>query len=531
MAQRAAPMTVIALALLAGGATAAAQELRPGTLDLRTLDSQDYGRIEDDPSLLRTPPASEEDATTREEVAPDEEEEALPFDLFEGPQTPVSRRENPEGGAAVPAGQYAAPSGTPGEGRPTEPAAAPAAAPFATLGPVRSPTFAAVPVEGRVDPASAALRASLPVRGDDPFAAQGVRLGRLLLLPSIEQEVGYSDNLGADRTEVSGAFTETRASARLLSDWSRHALEINAMAGYRRNFSGEAREEPRIGLDGQLRLDIAQDWSGTLRGALSYAREDAILAEPGLPASERPDILAYSGGAELRRDIGPLTLSVAGDLVREERDSAPSGESRDFTTATLGLRAGYEIAPSLRPFLAASLGQRVFDSDNGGDSLIHALRAGVAFDFTEKLTGEAALGYAWNAPEDGALETLSSPTVDMSLAWSPRRGTDVVLSASTYFDPDESNLTTSTVYETALALRHRATARTEFNGRIGAAFRQGDGPGARDDVTYAAEAGVTHWLNRALALTALARHERFEGDGRDADYTANSLRMGMRWQR
>ncbi|WP_185983418.1 outer membrane beta-barrel protein [Aureimonas mangrovi] len=509
-----------------------------GELRLETLDANDLGNanqslqdpfIPDAPGDPASPALPETRSTPREPEAPLAGEPALDFDLFDGPdELPRSQRQNLPIDGAEPIDR---------EVDAQVPATARDLAVFRATGPVRSPTFAPAAREDRLNPAAMGLRPSIPLGEEDPFAPDGLRAGRFLLFPVLEQEVGVSDNLDAAPDSQSGAFTETRLSARLLSDWSRHEAQINATAAYRRNFGGEAEEDPRLGLDGQMRIDINRELTALLRGAVSYAREDPILADPLLNVEDRPDVLTYSFGAELRREAGRSSLAFTGDIVREERDvDGITSGTDDFSTASLGLRAGFDISPALQPFVAASIGSRFFDEDSpitGGnrDSRIPALRGGVAFDFGEKLSGEAAIGYAWNVPEDDGLPTIGAPTFDVALNWSPRRGTDLALTAATFFDPDSSSLSTSTVYETALALQHRVTTRTLLNGRLSAAFRNREGAGSIDDTTYAAQVGLEHWLNRTMALTALARHELLESDFAPAEYTANSVRVGVRFQR
>ena len=438
---------------------------------------------------------------------------------------------------------------------------------FRPAGPVRSPTFDDLDAD-RLDSdlSLGNLRQSLPLSADDPFAPVGIRAGRFTLFPVLEQSVGYSDNLSADPKGEAGVFSQTALSARLLSDWSRHEAEINAAAVYRRNFNGSPEDEPRFDLDGRLRLDIDRDLSATLRGAFAYDRDDEA---GGGADGDSNDVFASSLGAELRREVGRSSLSATVDAVREDRsdgdDALPLGgdegpvlgedadlalqaasvpgeagsqrnlaePEQSFTTYTAGLRAGYSFAPLLKPFVAGSVGRRVFDEnhDAGGferASTIEALRAGLAFDLSEKLYGEVAFGYAWNVPDSGALPTTQSPTVDASLNWSPRRGTDVALTASTFFDPDDTNLTTSTRYRAGLAVRHRARARLDLNGEVFADYRDSD---VTPETTVAVQGGFTYWLNRQLAFISLVRHERLDSEAKGGDYTANSIRVGLRFQR
>ncbi len=486
----------------------------------------DPGQFENAPAL---PAAPAEPIDRPDDAERESQPSGLEFDLFDDPQAPRGgRRTAPE---ALPAGPAAA------QGISADRAASqPASLPFRTTGPVRSPTFSPAGAEERINRAAADLRPSFPTVETDPFAADGIRVGRFRLYPVLRQELGASDNLDDSPTEESGVFSDTVLSARLVSDWARHQAEIDASASYRRNSGGSIEEDPRFAVDARLLLDLGADWSGAVRGALAYSREDPIRTDPLLPPSDRPDVLAYSVGADLTREVGRTGLTASGDVVREERRFDGASGADDFTTATLGLRAGYAFSPALEPFVQGSLGRRMFDGREDGtgldrDSAISALRAGIAFDLGEKISGEAALGYAWNAPVAGALPTLGSPTADVSVAWSPKRGTDVLLTAATFFDPDSGGLSTSTVYETALALQHRATARLDLTGRVTAALRDRSGPSAVDDQTYAGEAGLTYWINRGLAFTALARHERLESEIEAARYSANSIRLGIRLQR
>ncbi|NDV87125.1 outer membrane beta-barrel protein [Aurantimonas aggregata] len=370
---------------------------------------------------------------------------------------------------------------------------------------------------------------------DDPFAPIGIRAGSFILFPELIQDIGASTNLDEEPGGEGGVFSETTVSARLLSDWSMHEAEFNTRLTYRRNFAGEVPEDPRAAVDGRLRLDIDRVTTATFRGALEYRREDPVEIDVALAGAERPDVLSGSASAQLQREFGRLVLGGTGTVAREDYSGLPEGFSdQSYTTLTGALRAGYRLSPALQPFLEGSLGQRLFDEtdtgDVGRDSLIPALRAGVGIDLSEKLSGEIAAGYAWNQPEDDRAETTAAPTLDASLQWSPRRGTDVTLAARTTFEPESSGQSTTVSYEGSLGVTHILTARTDLTAAITATLADSSLPSS-DEIEWIGEAGFNYWLTRSLALTGIYSHRELYSEVAGADYRADTIRLGVKLQR
>jgi|GEM_PF-3539074 len=402
-------------------------------------------------------------------------------------------------------------------------------------------------VAGEALAADSSLRTNRPAEAigriirrdaDDPFAPVGIRAGSLILYPELIQTLGASTNLDKIAGGEGGIFSETTISARLLSDWSHDEAELNSRLTFRRNFSGETRDDPEAAVDGRLRFDLDRVTTATLRGAVAYRREDVSEIDATLRNSDRPEILNASASAQLQRDFGRLRVTGTGTAAREAYFGLPSG-SRDqsYTTLTAGLRTGYELSPALTPFIEGSVGWRLFDdSNNGGasdverDSLLPSLRAGLALDLTEKLTGEIAAGYAWNLPDDPAAETTGTPTLDANLVWSPRRGTDITIAARTAFDPDTAGQSTTTSYEGSVGLRHVLTARADLTAALSAEYSDSTLPQA-DETTLTGETGITYWLNRTLAFTGLYSHQEVYAQSPGGDYSADTIRVGVKLQR
>ena len=50
-----------------------------------------------------------------------------------------------------------------------------------------------------------------------------------MLYSTLDQSIGASSNLSNSADGESGIFSETSVAARLLSDWSEHEFELNAL--------------------------------------------------------------------------------------------------------------------------------------------------------------------------------------------------------------------------------------------------------------------------------------------------------------
>ncbi|MEX6505095.1 outer membrane beta-barrel protein [Jiella sp. M17.18] len=485
------------------------------------------------------------------------------FNLFSGPSNdsaaPTLATQDFNASAAGPANTAAKPAVAvkqPGAvGSPTKPALdakATAATKKARANglPVQpNPTLTAG-VADETLPADSLLRTNRPTeaidrilrpkrKAQDPFAAVGIRAGTFILYPQLIQTLGLSSNIDATAGGKGGAFTETTVSTRLLSDWSMNEAEINSTLTYRRNFAGETRSDPDAALDGRLRLDLSHDTVATLRGAVEYKRENASDISDSYTTTQKAGVVDGSVSAELSHDFTPITLTGTATAARESYTDLPGGGTvnDNYTTLTTALRTSYDLSPALKPFIEASIGRRLFDTDYPSatgtlnrNAWIPALRAGVSIDVTEKIRGEIAAGYAWKRPDDPAAERTSAPTVDANLVWSAQRGTDVTLSARTTFEPEPTGASTTTSYQGAVGIRQQAGERTNLTAVLRAQYKNSTLP-ANDETLLTGEAGFTYWFNRSMALTGLYSHSQDFSQVKDASYHVDTVSLGVKLQR
>ncbi len=504
-------------------------------------------------AALKEEPAepSPEDDENRNERSPTPP--ARPrFDLFEGP-SPAARA-TPSNAAAMPAEPIGSP---PPE---TPPSAAyepvPEAGPLAvpadpmaeafdsnekTARVLRNGSLPAAPIRpsrleqigSRLNQRTLPLRQTGPAASDDPFAPLGLRLGAFTLYTAVEQSLGLSSNVDSKRGGEGGAFSDTALSARLQSDWSRHAAEVEALANYRRNFAGEETEQPDVTVDGALRLDVDRLTTAVLRGGVEYRKEDAADLDSLAGVEDRADRLDYRASGEVEHEFGRAYIRGTLAALRETASADKPGASNpDFSTYSGLTRVGYRFSPAFAPFVEGGLGRRVFDESSSSfkrDSTIEILRGGIGFDLGEKVRGEFAAGYARNRPDEDAIDAVGAPTFDAKLFWSPRRGTDVAFTATTTFDPDPLGTSTATLYEGGVALSHRATARLALDAGLTGGYRDSE-LAADTERSWGVSAGFTYWLNRSLALTGLATHRDVDRQGKEGDYGVESVKLGIRFQ-
>nr|WP_299507259.1 outer membrane beta-barrel protein [uncultured Rhizobium sp.] len=381
-------------------------------------------------------------------------------------------------------------------------------------------------------------------RLDDPTAARirreddktpGIRLGTMVLRPSISQAIGSetSDDGAGRETRI---FSETGLKGTLTSDWSRHQLTIGGEGYWQNTISGDTEDKPRANINADLRLDLADDTIANITGGYNYSREDTDDPNAVAGASAQSAVNQFDAGLSIERDLGLLRGSIAGDITRWQYSdvklsdgSTLSRSDRDRMRSTVSARVGYELSPALTPFVEGTIGRISYDDTvdaNGYERSadVYAAKVGVAVDLGEKLRGELGVGHERQRYDDSRLAELSALTVDGNLYWSPQEGTDIDLVVETYVDPS----TTAGVNGVRV---HRLTAKLEHDLRSnlvarlssGLTLTNYDGVGETGNSTgYLAGAGLTWSINRYLDATADLNYERtdYKYGGESSDLTA-----------
>ncbi len=390
----------------------------------------------------------------------------------------------------------------------------------------------AAPIEGRARRAEAG-----------PYEPLGLRLGTFVATARLDQGLGWTSNANASPTKQSSLFSESRLRLDAVSDWSRHEARLSLNGLYRRSLSGERIAEAEGAIDGELRLDLANEIDGLL--ALGYRVRPESPTSPSAIAGvrSRPLRHTFTGRGELSRSLGLLNAKLRGELVRQIFEDATltdgtvvSQADRDSTLATAALRLGYEISPALRPFIEVEAGRRIFDEKRdsagyGRSADRYALRAGLEIDLREKWSGEFSAGWLTERPDDDRLEAISGFAAGGRLAWSPVRGTVVELSGSTEVEgTTAAGESGALLYTSSLSVSRDLLSNLTARALIGVDLRNYSGSRARD-LVFRGEASLTWWLNRFAGVTGRVEHEVQRSNLPGRDYEASSVYLGMTLQR
>ncbi|MFZ1681817.1 MAG: outer membrane beta-barrel protein, partial [Rhizobiaceae bacterium] len=228
-----------------------------------------------------------------------------------------------------------------------------------------------------------------------------------------------------------------------------------------------------------------------------------------------------------RAAYGDAKLSGGGTLSQEERNS---------TLLTATLRAGYEVSPSLVPFVEISGGRRFMDlaTDAAGydrSAYRLALRGGLEIDRGEKLRGEVSVGWLRESFDDTRLASLSGLSVDGTLTWSPVRETTMTLRGTTSVEGTTTAGNSGSLLHSAEARIARAI-RENLTGEIGAGVSLRDYAGSSDlDVIASGTASLTWWLNRYAGITGRVRYEQVSSTLAGMDSRTGSAFLGLTLRR
>jgi hypothetical protein len=391
-----------------------------------------------------------------------------------------------------------------------------------------APTVAALPVE----PARRRIR-----REDKPFDPVGFYAGDLKLTPYFEQSAGYATNpLGGSGAHKGSGVSVSEIGVDMQSNWSRSALSGSAKLGYNEYFQLPGASAPYGSGVVDYRFDASRDLSFDTEGRYTVASETgAQLGLGGSTGGALTMVSTYGATAGAVNKFGDLSIGLHGTLDRTQYSGGALGAD-DYNDYGLKLRASYRLSEAVSPFAEVGGDVRVYDQSLDGSGYDRASdgvagKAGLRPALSEMVTGEAAVGYGARAYRDPRLPDVATPLFDASLIWSVTPLTTVTLRAASLInDAVVAGASADINRAYTINLDHALTERVKLG--VSAGYSTDHYVGINQlDRTYTLGAAAEYHLSREIVLKASATHQQLVSGARGASYAADTVLLGVRFQR
>jgi len=351
------------------------------------------------------------------------------------------------------------------------------------------------------------------------FDARGLPVGGFRVYPKLRLGLAYdSDVFANEETQEADGLGLVDTTIDVESDWTRHALNLQAYSNSRLFFS-EDEDTTEYGFNGNGRFDVRRFTPLTYFGGWAEDREKrASIDAPG--AAEDPvEFNRINGGVGLAHRFNRLRVSTNFEIENLDFDDVaaiPGGpgafidqDFRDRRQWSVIPEVGYEVSPGYvvfvrgeytnvnydlekdDPGLVGSAGGN-FDRDNTG----WTVEGGVLLELTNLISGQVTGGYLETNFDDPALTDISGYTVGAALLWNPTSITSVRLDA----DREVRGATTPAAggrltTEVNLKVDHELRRNIILTGSAGYSRARFDGIG-REDNTYSVGGVVRYLVNR-----------------------------------
>jgi hypothetical protein len=295
-------------------------------------------------------------------------------------------------------------------------------------------------------------------------------------------------------------------------------------------------EESRSNLFGDLDtvLEIRHDLiltSGVRGGYFEdrYADPEILLDYPlgnlitPLGAADPVTYTTFEGWSSLEKTFN--WLAVSADVAYhtadyEDVDAIGGGtldqDFRDGDIVIVGGRLGYLFSPGYSVFVDAHYNDRNYDSGIGDSTGWRGL-AGVAFEITNLITGEASAGYMHQDFHDTGDEE-SGFSYHVGLNWNPTPLIVVKLAGDRYVGESSVANSPGTIATTFLASVDYEVQRTlHVTPFIGVGFEDYVDSPLEDDAIFAG-IGADYDVNRFLSVGFDYRYENVDYSGGGTDY-------------
>jgi hypothetical protein len=193
-------------------------------------------------------------------------------------------------------------------------------------------------------------RPSVPLQ--DAFEPIGLRVGSLLLKPSLDVTRGHDSNPTHQPNGKGSAFTTVEPAVKLQSDWARHEFRADLRGAFSNYDSQSQLNAPLADAKSYARFDVTRDTKINLDSRFFLSTD--YPGSPNLPAdiAKLPIYTSYGNTLGLTQSFNHLDLTAKASVDRTKYDESKltdgttsSNHDRDYSQYAGAARASYEVFP------------------------------------------------------------------------------------------------------------------------------------------------------------------------------------------
>lgn len=373
----------------------------------------------------------------------------------------------------------------------------------------------------------------------EPYDPIGIRLGNFVFFPETEFSGSYYSNVFRSPKAVDDWAANALSSMRLVSNWTRHALELryNGDLSWFSDYSSENDKGYLVEARGRLDIDRRTNVQALL--SREYAQESRSALD-ATSVGPRTNVTTERAEAALNHRFNRLSVQMRGSVGDFSfGDASFAGtpivnSDRNYTQTEETVRATWEFKPTFSTFTEVAVNQRNYDRVALSDNISRSsdgerYRLGVSFGNTGKvLRGEASLGYGVQRPDDSRLHDIDGLIIDANATWRVTELTSLLFTARS----DVSETTTQNVggsFYRYLGVEARHAFLTYLIGSAGLSVAtQNSQDGIIDEREIRATLGLEYFVNRETVLFSKYAHTNLDAVGPDSDYSADEFHLGMK---
>jgi len=375
----------------------------------------------------------------------------------------------------------------------------------------------------------------------ESYQPKGITLGSFLLLPKVELDETYNDNIYAEEHGKNSDFITTlRPSFKLQSQLPLHAI----------NLSGElegnryAKYDDDSTINGKLTADGRYDvtTTTTLTGLADFTayheeRGSDDDANGKKPTAAKSGLLRLGG----KTQVGSFTYSAEGSLDRRVFDDVSTSagtninnSDRDRYELTGTLRGGYEFFPGYAAVVALTGNQRTYDQntdDNGFERDSHGYRieGGLGVDISQLIRGDFLVGYLQQNYKDPGLKDPKGFAMRATFNWTPSRMTLIVPSLERSVMETTIANTSSVVRTTGSLMVRHELARNILATVYGGVYYDEYSGVSQDALTWEVQARLTYAFTENVFVSGEIGHKSKDSDFANRSFDQNfiGVRLGL----